>query len=222
MAKLMEIEKSVPFGGKGGAGVKKNTRQYADSYGVKAITDLETLEQLAELSVYNEKGEKHMVLDFDESDWEKFGYKGNTMGGAMQMFNRIFDTLEIPFVAQTAVAKGTEATTRVLKQGKNMGEEKTAKVANRVRVSRYAEEFDPMKYATTRAAEAGRVNVAHPGEPSPTHEDSPEGLVKCLEEWALKAADDLDYKLIEAIGLLPKMEELGVEFEESDEKSGEE
>jgi len=174
---------------------------------------MEILKQLASLTVYRE-GEKFSVLDFDETDWERVGYKGTTVGGAMQMFNRVFDTLEIPYIAQTAVAKGTVKSTRTIKQGKNVGEERNQVVANMVRVSRYADEFDPKKYATTRAAEAGRMNKAHPGKGSPTHEDSPEGLVKCLEEWITKASDEIDYKIIEEVGLLRKMKSLGIEFQD--------
>ncbi len=214
MAKVMQVEKGLPFGGVGGAGVKKTAEQYAKSYGVLAICNPNTLEQLISLSVYNESDEKHAVLDFDESDWKAVGYKGTTVGGAMQMFNRIFDTLEIPFIAQTAVAKGTEKTTRTIKQGKNAGAEKTQIVANRVRVSRYAEEFDPTKYATTRAAKAGRVNTAHPDDPSPTHEDSPEGLVTCLENWINEEGVKLDPELIERLGLDRKMKELGIEIQD--------
>lgn len=215
MAQLMKFKKGEAFGGRGGAGVKKNASEYASSYGVLALTDTEVLNMMASLPVISdEEDAQNSCVDFNEVDWKKYGYKGTSVGGAMQMFNRIINVMEIPYHAQTAVAKDTKKTTRVLKQGINKDAEKTQIVANLVRVTRYADKFDPLMYSTTRAAKLGKVNKAHPGEPSPTHEDATEGLIACIETWLVDEASELNYEIVENLGLLPKMKELGVEFEE--------
>ena len=200
MAKREEVEVGLPFGGKGG-GTPKTAEQYAESYGFKALTDIETLELLADLPVDDPKSKKHPVITFNADDWAKIGYAGETVGGAQYMFNRIFDTMEISYVAKTGVSKAAKAAgkiTRTIKQGENAGTEKTDIVPDILKVLRYADEFDPSMYATTRAGREGKNGIIN-------HEDSPVGLVEAIKNWLTNVAVDLDAELVTKLGLDVKM-----------------
>jgi len=210
MVQREEFEVGLPFGGKGG-GVAKTAEQYAESYGFKAFTDIETLEFLADLPVYNPKADKHPVITFNAKDFEVFGYNGKTVGGFQYMANRILDTMEIPYVAKTGTSKAAKKVgkvTRTLKQGKNAGTEESKIMPDVIKVVRYGDIFDPKMYSTTRAGKTGKDDEII------DHEDSPAGLIEAIENWMTEVAPDLDYELLEKLGLVVKMKELGVEFEE--------
>jgi hypothetical protein len=211
MPKPIKVEVGQPFGGKGG-GVSKSAEEYMNTYGFKALTDVKTLKMLADLPIYDTKEKLHDVISFDKSDWEVIGYKGETVGGAQYMFNRILDTMEIPYVAKTGISKEARKagkTTRVLKQGKNAGDERSEIVADILKIIRYGEEFDETQYATTRAGKVSKKSGK-----VISHEDSPAGLVEAVESWLTSDAVDIDYDVLEKVGLVKRMAELGVEFEE--------
>jgi len=204
MVQREEFEVGLPFGGKGG-GVAKTAEQYAETYGFKAMTDIATLELLADLPVDDPKAKKHPVITFNKDDFEALGYKGSTVGGFQYMINRVLDTMEIPYVAKTGtskVAKKTGKVTRVLKQGANAGSEKSEIMPDIVKIVRYGNEFDEKMYATTRAGKLGKDNEII------DHEDSPQGLIDAIENWITEVAVDFDDELITKLGLDRKMREL--------------
>jgi hypothetical protein len=199
---MVRIEVNEKGVGGGGVGAKKSAEGYRENYAVKALTDRAILKALAELPA---DGTQRLV--FGAEDWEKYGYKGETGGAAMQMMDRIFDTLEIPYVAGT-ISKGG---------------------VSEVKVIRYGEEFDPLKYATTRAGRPSyKVEIVDGKEVKVQdgivdHEDSPEGLVACLHEWLEDIAEDelFTEDMIVKLGLDRKMGELGL-LEEPETEEGEE
>lgn len=204
MVQREEFEVGLPFGGKGG-GVAKTAEQYAETYGVKALTDIKTLGLLADLPVDDPKAKKHPVITFNADDFATIGYKGATVGGAQYMFNRILDTMEIPYVAKTGtskVAKKAGKVTRVLKQGKNAGDEKSDIMPDVVKIVRYGDEFNEKMYATTRAGKRGKDDEII------NHEDSPAGLVEAIENWLSETAVDLDDELIQKLGLDRKLKQM--------------
>ena len=210
MVQREEFEVGLPFGGKGG-GTPKAAEQYAESYGFKAFTDIETLEFLADLPVDDPQGKTHPVVTFNAKDFAVFGYGGKTVGGFQYMANRILDIMEIPYVAKTGTSKAAKKVgkvTRMLKQGANAGTEKSEIMPDVIKVVRYGDEFDPKMYSTTRAGKPGKDGEII------DHEDSPTGLVEAIENWMTEVAPDLDYELLEKLGLVVKMKKLGVEFEE--------
>lgn len=179
-------------GGGGGGGAKKDSIEFKNSYAVRALTDIENLKLLAKLPVFDaqvENNRKGIVFELDEL--LSLGYKGNTTGAPMQMFNRIFDTLEIPFIAGTISRGGIK----------------------NVKITKYSDEFDSSRYATTRAGRPSKKE----GTGIVDHEDSPEGLVACLEEWLADVAVEFDVEFIERLGLDRKMTELGLIGEDEDE-----
>jgi len=209
MVQREEFEVGLPFGGKGG-GTPKTAEQYAETYGFKAFTDIETLELMADLPVDDPKAKKHPVITFNAKDFAVFGYNGKTVGGFQYMANRILDTMEIPYVAKTGTSKAAKDAgkiTRTLKQGANAGTEESKILPDVIKVVRYGDEFDPSMYSTTRAGKVGENGIID-------HEDSPAGLVEAIENWLKETAVDLDDELITKLGLDRKMRELGVEFEE--------
>jgi len=205
----MAREETIETGGAGGgAGAKKGAEDYKNSYAVKALTDMGNLKLLAKLPVFDAKVEankKGVVFEMDEL--LSLGYTGDTTGAPMQMFDRIFDTLEIPYIAGTIARGGIK----------------------KVKVIRYGDEFDPSKYSTTRAGKPSyateivdekRVYKLVDGEKVQDgiidHENSPEGLVACMEEWLGDIAEDETFTedMIVKLGLDRKMRELGFLIEE--------
>ncbi len=189
----MAREETIETGGAGGGvGAKKDAEAYRNSYAVKALTDMDNLKLLAKLPIFDAKVEankKGVVFEMDEL--LSLGYTGDTTGAPMQMFDRIFDTLEIPYIAGTIARGGIK----------------------KVKVVRYGDEFDPSRYSTTRA---GKPSKDKEGNVTGIvdHEDSPEGLVACMKEWLTEVAVDFDIKFIEKLGLDKKMTELGLIEEE--------
>lgn len=200
MPKIEKIER----GGVGGGAVK-SAEDYRNSYAVKALTDIETLKMLADLPVLDEKHDDGVT--FTLSELVALGYGGKTTGAPMQFFNRIFDTLEVPYDAGTISRDNL-----------------------RVKVIRYGNEFDFRKYSTTRAGNPSyatevvngkRVYKLVDGKRVRVgiidHEDSPPGLVEALHNWLEDIAGDEDYEdIIIKMGLDKKMSELGlIEVEET-------
>ncbi len=206
MVQREEFEVGLPFGGKGG-GIAKTAEQYVESYAFKAMTDIKTLELLADLPVDDPKAKKHPVITFKQVDFDALGYKGNTVGGFQYMINRVLDTLEIPYVAKTGTSKAAKKAgkvTRMLKQGKNAGEEKSDIMPDVVKIVRYGDEFDEKMYATTRAGKTGKDGEII------DHENSPQGLINALVNWLSETAVDFDDELIQKLGLDRKMKQMGL------------
>ncbi len=204
MVQREDFEVGLPFGGKGG-GIAKTADQYAETYGFKAFTDIETLKLMADLPVDDPKAKKHPVITFKQADFDALGYKGKTVGGFQYMANRVLDTLEIPYVAKTGTSKEAKKAgkvTRVLGQGKNAGEEKSDIMPDVVKIVRYGDEFNEKMYATTRAGKTGKDDEII------DHEDSPKGLIDALVNWLSETAVDFDDELITKLGLDRKMKEL--------------
>ncbi len=206
---MPKIETIQSGGGGGGVGAKKDAEGFRNSYAVKALTDLKTLKMLADLPVFdaNVKG-KDEGITFELDELMALGYAGDTPGAPMQFFDRILDTLGMPFIAGTIARGGVK----------------------KVKVIRYGDEFDASKYATTRAGRPSyKVEMVDGKEVKVQdglvdHEDSPEGLVVCLEEWLGEVAQDELFtpELIEKLGLTKKMTELDLLEEEAEEEIEEE
>jgi len=204
---MPKIETIQSGGGGGGVGAKKDAEGFRNSYAVKALTDLKTLKMLADLPVFdaNVKG-KDEGITFEMDELMALGYTGDTTGAPMQFFDRILDTLEMPFIAGTIARGGVK----------------------KVKVIRYGEEFDASKYATTRAGRPSyKVEMVDGKEVKVQdglvdHEDSPEGLVVCLKEWLGEVVEDELFtpELIKKLGLDRKIELL--ESEEVPEEEVEE
>ena len=182
---MAKQETILTGGAGGGVGAKKSAEDFKNAYFVKAITGIENLTLLSDLPVFDKEHKVGITFEMDEL--LSLGYTGVTTGAPMQAMNRVFDTLEIPYIAGTIARGGVK----------------------KVKVTRYGDEFDASKYATTRADRPSKDkegNVTGIVD----HENSPEGLVACMEEWLTDVAVEFDIEFVEKLGLDRKMTELGL------------
>ena len=204
---MAKQETILTGGAGGGVGAKKSVEDFKNAYFVKAITGIENLTLLSDLPVFDKE---HKGITFEMDELLSLGYTGDTTGAPMQAMNRIFNTLEIPYIAGTISRGGIK----------------------KVKVVRYSNEFDPSKYSTTRAGKPSyeteivdekRVYKLVNGKKVQKvqngivdHEDSPEGLIACMEEWLSEIAEDETFTedMIVKLGLDRKMRELGLLEEE--------
>ena len=186
MVKL-DIEE-VPVGrtGGGGGGVTKDASAYANNYAIVVVTDPENLKVLSELDVPTKGAETLKRIFLTMEDLKELGYPGDTPGGGTYMFNRVFDTLEMPYIGQPVTSK-------VGKSG--------------IKITRYADKFDSSKYATTRTGDIGKNGVIK-------YEDTPKGMKEYLNNWVSTVAIDFDQNLLEKTGLIEKMKKLELVEEE--------
>jgi len=191
----MAKQETILTGG-GGVGAKKSAEDFKNAYFVKAITQIDNLTLLADLPVFDEEHKVGITFEMDEL--LSLGYTGVTTGAPMQAMNRVFNTLEIPYIA------GTINRDDVLK----------------VKVTRYGDEYDYTKYSTTKAGRPsykkeekmvdGVKTEVKVQDGFVAHEDAPEGLEECLKNWLTEVAIEFDIEFIEKLGLDRKMTELGL------------
>lgn len=210
----MPIEATVKPSVRGAfGGVSKSAEEYVNSYVYKALTDIPTLRMLSRL----QKPEDNPIV-WSMEELIKLDYGGETVGSALQRFNAVLaGAYRIPYKAMTVSANRVDGL--------------VTKYKDALKVFRTGETFDPDLYSTTEAGHpAYRTKIDEKtGEPvldgkgNPVkvqdgivdHEDIPAGLKEAIENFLVnKAAKELTDEEIEALGLMPRMEELGVEFEE--------
>lgn len=179
--------------GRGGGGGAKGAEGFKSSYAMKAIFDRETLKMLAEMGIYTPENRQRVVFSMEEL--KVLGYTGLTTGGPMQYFNRILNTMKVPFEAGTVDVEGVK----------------------KVKIIRYGNEYDFKRYSTTEAGKpAYRTEVVDGKEVTTQvgivdHEDAPPGLVQAIEEQLAEIAEDeLMQDIILKLGLDKKMAELNL------------
>jgi len=197
MGKLM-VAPSLGHPGGAGFGQKDESDNLDDmNYAEQFICNKSTIEMLAQLGILTDKNKNEYVyLTTNVAELSDLGYEAVGLGSAMQRINSVFAALRIPFLALTYTSKDVEAKKKVVKRGKDIGKEKSVKEADYIKIFRYAEEFDPKRYATI---EAGRVSTKD--NTIIDHETPTIGVTLRTDKWLQEIAiEEIDDMILEAVG----------------------
>lgn len=195
MAKLMEAPSLGHPGGIGGFGKDDSDNLDDMNYAERFICNPETMSQLAQLKVLtNENKAKYIYLTTNVAELAELGYDAVGLGSAMQRINSVFDAARIPYLALTYTSTDVKAKKVVVKRGKDIGKEKSVKEADYIKIFKYADEFDPKRYATVEAGRIGKDGIID-------HETPTEGVQKRVDKWIAEvASEEIDEKILKAVG----------------------
>lgn len=176
MVREIELEPSERGGGKG-PDVSDDLSQM--QYAEKFVSDVETLTSLSKRDVMNGQDKyRYTVTDMTELK-ERYNLKADTasMSSVLRQVNAVFVAWEIPFLAS-------------IKSGGKAG-----KSAEILKIYKYADEFDPTRYA---CLEGKRESTKYPGTVL-RHEEPTEGnrrrTIRWIKEVGAKDCPDILEKL---------------------------
>ncbi len=164
----------------GGAGVSKTAEDFMGTYAYQILTDKATLEVMAKLPI-SEDGLVAAIVTMEEL--EAAGYKGKTVGSALQRFNSVFACgTRIPYKAMSANSKRVDDIETVHKEV--------------LKIYRTGAKFNPDLYSTTEAG-----HISKKDNEVIAHEDAPDGLVEAIHNWIREDAQEWDVNFLKALGL---------------------
>lgn len=135
--------------------------------------DLHNLKHLANRKVLSKGDAKYKYTMADLEELKSFGFESESLSSCSRMINAVYVALEIPYVAAAYTSPKAEKEDRKqLATTKNpdgsvkhkAGDVVQRKVADRVKISKYADEWDPTMYACLEGKNKSSKYVTYKGE----------------------------------------------------------